>query len=115
MRESNYQFKVIVMSATLDTALYSDYFKPINDEIGRWTVSKPIYVGAKRFPVRKVYLDQLFSDQSTKTLFEGRSMEDAKQKHKSQKDAFSIDDIAEAAEDADIFLHVTEKLEQFQK
>jgi len=46
--------KVVVMSATLQSGLFGEYFTPQFD-----TVLPAIFVGARRFPVEKVYLEDI--------------------------------------------------------
>jgi HrpA-like RNA helicase len=60
-------FKVIVMSATLDTDLYGNYFKQISTN--NQAPSRAIHVGVKRFPVRKVYLNDFVQEEILKNLF----------------------------------------------
>ena len=49
---SNPHIRLVLMSATLAAALYQDYFD---------TLEPPIKVGARRFPVEEVYLDDISS------------------------------------------------------
>jgi len=46
--------KIIVMSATLQSGLFGEYFTPQFD-----TVLPAIFVGARRFPVEKIYLESM--------------------------------------------------------
>jgi len=46
--------KVVVMSATLQSGLFGEYFTPRFD-----TVLPAIFVGARRFPVEKIYLEDI--------------------------------------------------------
>ncbi|KAJ3199821.1 hypothetical protein HDU82_000122, partial [Entophlyctis luteolus] len=46
-------FKLIIMSATLETSLYAEYFKEFNDDAN----IAPLHVGVKRYPVERMFLD----------------------------------------------------------
>jgi HrpA-like RNA helicase len=46
--------KLVVMSATLQSGLFGEYFTPTDQ-----TVAPPMFVGARRFPVQAIYLEQL--------------------------------------------------------
>ncbi|KAJ3239315.1 hypothetical protein HDU81_006206 [Chytriomyces hyalinus] len=58
-------FKLVVMSATLDTPIWAEYFKKLN-------LDRPvpcIQVGVKRFPVAKLFLNHLPSDPLLAQMF----------------------------------------------
>jgi len=46
--------KIVVMSATLQSGVFGEYFTPQNE-----TVLPAIFVGARRFPVEKIYLEDM--------------------------------------------------------
>jgi HrpA-like RNA helicase len=46
--------KLVVMSATLQSGLFGEYFTPAHQ-----TVAPAMFVGARRFPVQSIYLEQL--------------------------------------------------------
>jgi len=46
--------RLVVMSATLQAGLFGEYFTPKDQ-----TVAPSIFVGARRFPVQSIYLEQL--------------------------------------------------------
>ena len=48
--------KLIVMSATLQSGLFGEYFTPTDQ-----SVAEPIFVGARRFPVQALYLENLLT------------------------------------------------------
>jgi HrpA-like RNA helicase len=48
--------KLIVMSATLQSGLFGEYFTPTDQ-----SVADPIFVGARRFPVQALYLENLLN------------------------------------------------------
>ncbi|KAJ3412762.1 hypothetical protein HDV05_000283 [Chytridiales sp. JEL 0842] len=123
LRDSKYTFKVIVMSATLDTQLFADYFfcnprLPGMSSVPRWTVSKPMYVGAKRFPVKKVFLDSLLKDPAIKELFADKIGADGKEirpRPVAMNNVFAAEDMAAAAAEADVYSHVLNKWYDFER
>ena len=51
--------KLILMSATIHTSLYEDYFSPdVNDGIDFGTL-ECLHVGARRFPIEVFHLDDI--------------------------------------------------------
>ena len=48
--------KIVVMSATLQSGLFGEYFTPADQVVG-----PSLFVGARRFPVEKIYLDDMLS------------------------------------------------------
>jgi HrpA-like RNA helicase len=48
--------KIVVMSATLQSGLFGEYFTPSDQMVG-----PSIFVGARRFPVEKIYLNDMLS------------------------------------------------------
>ncbi|PFH36294.1 hypothetical protein BESB_044860 [Besnoitia besnoiti] len=62
--------KLIVMSATLQGNLFAEYFTPTGVP-----VSPRIYVGARRFPVQHVFLDDLLTAASRPDRLRGKLLE----------------------------------------
>ncbi|KAJ3230715.1 hypothetical protein HDU78_008177 [Chytriomyces hyalinus] len=106
-------FKLVVMSATLDTPIWAEYFKNLNN--GRPVPC--IQVGVKRFPVAKMFLNHLPSDPLLAQMFAQNSGASARirAKQETMKTFASMDseNVPDMTLGVDFTRHVFSRINQF--